>query len=310
MGNEVAEKTEEQIIEGQQQEQQSTEGKAQQQGAAAEGEQQQAQQAEGEEGFEVVEEGAPAGSDRGLMSVSAHIKAKQKWKARQREAVKSAEALTAENELLRMQLEQRNRADAGPKPLPKRENFADDAAHEAAMRGWVAEQVQVTAAETIRKTVPAQAQADVEQDDTALDAYYGRAAKLKAPDFEAAENEVITAIGRDAAQHIISLFDNSEVVMYALGKNPKKLAEIASDLKKTPVRAIKNLTEYASKLTLKPRGKAPQPDSASDARPTSSTTDPQKALERMREEVHANKRPMKDVIAFKEECRRKGISLN
>jgi len=270
---------------------------------------------EGEDqGFEVVEEdGTPAGAGR-VVPIGTHIKLKQKLKGKVKEARGEVEAKAQENELLRLQIQQRDEeiARLKQKPLPKVEDFGGDTAkYETAMRQFIAEQAGVAATEAVRKAAPAPQQAaDDDADDEVLQAYSERAAKLKAADFEEAEDAVIAAFGQQAVRRIIGLFANSEAVIYALGKNPKKLGELAADLKRSPLHAVKNLTEYASKLQLKPRGKAPEPNSASDTRGSAARgADSQTTLDRMRDEVQAGKRSVDDVLAFKKECRAKGIKV-
>jgi hypothetical protein len=266
-----------------------------------------------DEGFDVVESGeATPASGKKVVPLSAHVKAKSKWKERVRNAEKDKEALASENELLRLQNEQlQERLASGQvKPRPKAADFGSTDDFEKAEREWLDERITKGVTETLRKAAPAAPArgAGGDDDEAALDAHYERSAKLKAADFDEAENEVIGAIGKDAARHIITTFPNSEAVMYALGKNPKKLEEIAGLLKRAPVKAIVALTKYADSIQLKPRKKAPDPHEL-DKPSSHGGSDSQKQLDRMRDEVHAGKRSHGDVIAFKKECREKGITL-
>src|SRR5688572_5626756 len=84
----------------QQQGQQQTGDQAQQQGGSGEGQQQNQQQGGGEgEGFDVVEEGATPASDR-VIPLSAHLKAKGKWKQQKTALKDDAAAKGQEAELL------------------------------------------------------------------------------------------------------------------------------------------------------------------------------------------------------------------
>lgn len=265
-----------------------------------------------DEGFDVVESGeATPASGKKVVPLSAHVKAKSKWKERVRNAEKDKEALASENELLRLQNEQLQEklASGQVKARPKAADFGSTEDFEKAEREWLDERITKGVTETLRKAAPAATPArGGDDDEAALDAHYERSAKLKAADFDEAENEVIGAIGKDAARHIITTFPNSEAVMYALGKNPKKLEEIAGLIKRAPVKAIVALTQYAASIQLKPRKKAPEPNEVEKGT-AASGSDTQKQLDRMRDEVQQGKRPMKDVLAFKNECRAKGITL-
>lgn len=266
------------------------------------------------EGFDVIEDGGASASAGRVVPIGTHIKLKQKLKGKVKEARGDADAARSERDLVLLENEQLKEAIAKlqVKPMPKLEDFSGDTAkYEGALRQFITEQAGAAATEAVRKAAPAQqATASEDDDDEAIVGYAERAAKLKAPDFEAAEDAVIAAIGAPAVKHLIGLFDNSEAVVYALGKNAKKLAEIAEQIKKSPTHAIKNLTLYAAKLTLKPRGKAPDPDSADDRRASGGGgADPQKTLDRMRDEVYAKKRPMADVLKFLKDCKGKGIKL-
>jgi hypothetical protein len=267
------------------------------------------------EGLEVVEAGATQASGR-VIPLSAHVKAKGKWKQRVAAATDTAEAERQEKELLRLQLQQRDEEIARlkvPKGPPKRADFETDDAFDAARAKYDRSQTEALVVETLRKhapTTPAAGQPVDEADDAVLDAHYERAAKLKAPDFDAAEDEVIAAIGKDATRQLIKQFDNSEALIYALGKlNPKRLAELQGDLKKDPVRAIVNLTKYASTLQLKPRGKAPDPDSPDERRGTHGSGDPQKQLDALRAKRAKGEATTDDVLKFKRECKAKGIKV-
>lgn len=268
--------------------------------------------AEGEEGFDVIEEGATPASDR-VIPLSAHIKAKVKWKQQKTALKGDAEAKGQEAELLKLQLQQKDEEIARlkvPKGPPKRADFADDESFEQATQKHHDARVKALVAETVREHVPAvDARASEPENDADLDEHYKRAEKLKAPDFDAMEDEVINAIGKDAARAIVKQYPNSEAVVYALGKNPQRLAELVKDLKSDPVRAIVNLTQYAAKLQLKPRGKAPDPDSANDLKGSGGGSDPQKQLDRLRELRQQGKATTDDILKFKKDCRAKGIKL-
>ena len=278
----------------------------------AEGQEGQQTQADEQAGFEVVEEGAdPEAKPDGVIPLSTYRKKIGKWKKRVERARGDAAAKDTELELVRLENEQLKQrlASNEKKPRPKRGDFSDDAAFEAAEEKWLDERIargqqQRPAPETARP----QQQDDEPETDPKLQAHYERAEKLRATDFEQREDEVMETLGQSATRTIIRKFPNSEAVIYALGGNPKKLREVADELKRDPVQAVINLTDYARSLKLKPRTPAPDPDTNENGS-TGSITDPQKKLERLRELVSQGKGSMQQVLAFKKECREKGINL-
>lgn len=271
-----------------------------------------------DEGLDVVEEGANAGADdRGkVVPLRTHIQQKQKWKGKAKTAQDDAAARAQEAELLKLQLQQRDeelaRLKAAQKGPPKRSDYESDEAFEQAREKHARAQTEALVVDVLKKHVPAAAAGPAEDDpenDPELQAHYDRAAKLRAADFDEREDKVIEAIGAKAARQIIKQYPNSEALVYALGGNPEKLAELASGLKKDPVRAVINLTQYAATLKLQPRKKAPAPDPADERKSTLGQGDAQKQLDALRAKQQKGEASMDDVMKFKRECRRKGIEV-
>lgn len=264
---------------------------------------------EAEDGFEVVtgEEGETPSSNS--VPLSSFLKQKEKWKRRAENANQNAEGLKAENELLRLQLEQVS-SQQQKKTIPKAEDFDDPEEHSKALDKYISE----TSEQTVKKLLQSQQTNASEPDgnrteanEEALRQHYERAAKLKAEDFDDAENEVITVLGQEAARQIIEQFDNSEAVMYALGKNPGRLADVAAKLRSDPVKGVIEITKFASGLQLKPRKKAPDPDNVDKG--TGGGSDLQRQLDKLRARYREGKVEMKEVIAFKRDAKSQGVTL-
>lgn len=258
------------------------------------------------EGFEVVigDDETPASNS---VPLSTHVKQKQKWKQRAREAeqeAREAQALKQENELLRMQLEQQS---PKQRTIPNLDEIDDPAERAEALRKYIAEETSAQVEQRVSKLQPKDEPEPQLADEKALDAHYERARKLKVDDFDAAEDEVIAALGKDAARQIIEHYDNSEAIMWALGKNPSKLREFQDKLHSNPVRMLKELTEFASTLRLKPKGKAPEPDSVESG--VSGGGNMQAQLDALRKRVSEGKAPMSDVLKFKKEAKAAGVTL-
>lgn len=265
-------------------------------------------QAEG--GFDVVEEGAEAQQAAQSIPLSTYRKKVEKFRGKIARAKGDAEARAAENELLKLendQLKQRL-ASTEKKARPKRDDFTDDAAFQAAEDKWFDDQVESRVVKTLRKAAPAAAADDEPENDPKLRAHYERADKLKAGDFDQREDEVIGVLGQQAVRTIIHKFPNSEAVLYALGGNQKKLKEVAAAMKSDPVQAVIDLTDYARSLKLKPRTTAPDPDTREEGT-TGGSSDAQKQYESMHAKWRAGSLPFTQLQNFKADCRKKGIPL-
>lgn len=265
------------------------------------------------DGFEVIDssDDTPTSS----VPLPTYLKNKEKWKKREEKRKADAEALRQENELLRLQLEQRNQAKPQPVKPPTPDDFDSTEEYVEKLNEYIKTQGAEAAKSYLQQHQEEQQQrarvsSMEEQHDKALDEYYERAQRLKAPDFEAAEDAFRDTFGKDAALSLISSIDNSEAMVYALGKNPAKAQAFAQQLKTNPVAGLVALTKYANNLTLKPRSQpAPDPDEP-EAGAAGGAVDMQKQLDNLRKRYQNGKIPMKDVIAFKREARQKGVALD
>lgn len=263
------------------------------------------------EGFEVID-----GNDHTpgqTVPLRTFLSNKEKWKKREEQRRVDAEALRQENELLRLQLEQKNKPKPKADKPPVPEEFSTAEEHTAALTEYIRENGAEAARQFLQQQQEEQQKATraaviEQQHDQALDQFYERAAKLKATDFEAAEEAFIQTFGREAALSLIGAIDNSEAVVYALGKNTAKAQEFAQKLKANPVAGLVAITQYASKLQIKPRtAKAPEPDEPE--RGASGGGDLQAQLDALRKRRDQGKASMQDVINFKREAQAKGVRL-
>lgn len=100
----------------------------------------------------------------------------------------------------------------------------DEEAFESALTNWYEAKKQVEAAEKAKEDELRQAQEAQQQ---RVQAYQARAAELKVKDFKEAEEEVIGALSV-AQQAILWGADDTTALVYALGKHPEKLKELAA----------------------------------------------------------------------------------
>eukprot|EP00752_Nemacystus_decipiens_P018794 g16850.t1 len=267
--------------------------------------------AEETEGYEVVvsEDETPSS-----MPVASHLRQKEKWKAKVEKADSAKTATEAENELLRLQIEQLKGMPETPK-VPLQHEYDSDEEYVKAMNDFVAtngKQAALAAVEEYKQTTASRG-ASLErekQSEEALDQFYQRANKLGASDFEEAEIKVIETLGRDAALQVIQSFDHSEAVIYALGNNEGRLNQFADLLKKSPVKGIVELTKFAEKVSLKPKTtKAPAPDDT-DIPAASSSKGYQVQLDKLRERsMKGEKGVMNEILALKSKAKAEGVAL-
>jgi len=144
-----------------------------------------------------------------------------------------------------------------------------------------------------------QAQRDSWQ--TKLDAYGKAKADLKAKDFDDAE--AIAQETLDVTQQgiIVQGSDNPALVVYALGKNPKKAKELSSI--KDPVKFAFAVAKLETQLKVSNRKAAPPPEKVvKGTGRVSGSVD--STLERLREEA-AKSGDMSKVMAYKRQMREK-----
>lgn len=101
----------------------------------------------------------------------------------------------------------------------------DDAKFEAELTAWYESKRKVDEAEAAKK---AKADAEAAAWQKKLDSYKNDTSKLNAPDFDVAEEVVRQRLDVTQQGIIIQGSDNPRLVVYALGKNPKKAEELAA----------------------------------------------------------------------------------
>jgi hypothetical protein len=100
-----------------------------------------------------------------------------------------------------------------------------------------------------------------QQNESLIEGHYQRASELKVGDYEAVEDVAVAALGVQLVQAIQTTVDNSETLIYWLGKNPEKAAALAVQFEANPGKATFELGKLASRVSLRPKGGgAPDPD--------------------------------------------------
>lgn len=133
------------------------------------------------------------------------------------------------------------------------------------------------------------------------DQYDGNVEKLGVKNFAELEAKTIDVLGIDTVKLLIKSNEAAPIIVANLGSNPKKLQHYADLLKSDPVKGITELTLLGTRLSVDTKSnvnQAPDPDMELEgAAPANSNYERQ--LDKLRGEVAAGKRTMKDIASFK-----------
>lgn len=138
-------------------------------------------------------------------------------------------------------------------PRPKLEEFDyDTEKYEAAVDSWLEKKAEVDRVEREREAAERKQQ---EEWQGRLDAYKKRKEALAFPDVDDAEETAKTALSELQQAIIVDATESPELVMYALGKHPSKLQQLAS--MQNPARFAVAIGRLEA--SLKVTGKKPSP---------------------------------------------------
>lgn len=212
-----------------------------------------------------------------------------------RESKRELRALREENQRLKQTAAPAAPVMLGPEPTLESCNYDTDRLA-AELKAWYAKKVEVDAQETETRK---KAEAEAQQWQGKL-AAYGQASKaLKVQDFADAEEVVKDALNVTQQGIIVHGADNPALVVYALGKNPKKAAELAAIA--DPVKFAFQVAKLESQLKVQPKRTAPPPEGrVRSTVPGAAAIDNQ--LEKLREEA-AKTGDMTKVLAYKRQQR-------
>jgi len=155
------------------------------------------------------------------------------------------------------QVEQRNTpgvAPLGPKPTLEKVDYDTDR-YETALEAWYAQKATADKAER-----EAQRQAEEAQKawQAKLDGYGKAKADLKVRDYDEAEHTVMETLNVTQQGVVLQGATNPALVVYALGKNPKRAKELAAIT--DPVRFAFAVAKLEAQLKVTPRTKPPAPE--------------------------------------------------
>lgn len=209
-------------------------------------------------------------------------------------------------ELLRENRELKAKGPAAAVPmkpmLPSRPQLSefdyDEDKFQAAMDGWYAKKSEIDNFEANQKAAQQEAHKQVE---TTRTAYQEKAKALKVSDFKEAEEEVINTLSEVQQGLILQGADSAHLLVYALGKNQKRLAELAAI--KDPVKFAFAAAKLEKDLKTSNR-KSEKPAPEAVVRNTGAAiVGSSKTLERLRDEAQKTG-DMSKVMAYKKQMRK------
>ena len=219
-----------------------------------------------------------------------------------RELRKSHREIQKENRRLKQQLEVRQGGEnqpPAPGAKPKLEDFDyDPNRFELALEEWHQAKTAHAAAVERKKAAEKQEQ---ESWHRTVSAYEEAKQKLSVSDFEDAEESVLANFSQVQQGMILAGADNPALVVYALGKNPKKLAELASV--KDNVKFAFAVAKLETQLKMRKKSTAPEPEpKVKGAARSSGSVD--STLERLRAEAEKSG-DFSKLVAYKRQLRDK-----
>jgi hypothetical protein len=179
----------------------------------------------------------------------------------------------------------------GQKPKLEEHDY-DTEKYEVALEAWYRQKDKFEAA----KREQEKAQEDQQKAwQTKLENYGKAKADLKARDYDDAEAVVQEAMSVTQQGIVLQGAENPALVVYALGKNPKRAKELAAIT--DPVKFAFAVAKLESQLKVTPKAKPPAPEKTVPTG-TASVSGSDSALERLREEA-ARTGDMTKVIRYK-----------
>ena len=135
-----------------------------------------------------------------------------------------------------------------------------------------------------------------------LDAYGKAKGELKVRDYDEAEHQVMEVLSQTQQAVVLQGSENPALVVYALGKNPKRAKELAAVT--DPVKFAFAVARLEAQLKVQPRSKPPAPEKGVPAgtAPVSGASD--QTLERLRAEAERTGDYTK-VVRFRQQLKAK-----
>jgi len=190
------------------------------------------------------------------------------------------------------------RPTVGPKPKLEDHDYDTDR-YETALESWYAQKATADKAERESQRQAEEAQKAWQ---AKLDGYGKAKVELKVRDYDEAEHTVMETLNVTQQGVVLQGAENPALVVYALGKNPKRAKELASIA--DPVKFAFAVAKLEAQLKVTPRTKPPAPERtlSQGTAPVSGTVD--STLERLRAEAEKTG-DMTKVVAYKRQLSQK-----
>ena len=257
-----------------------------------------------------IDEGAEKKPDNQRVPLAKFVQTKKEKQEAQRqleESQREVQALKQQQELYKL-----SAAPIAPEGVtrPKADDYYDDPdGYEAAMDKYDSNLVK-RATEESQKMLDNKFQSIEQQDNLkqaqqrqqeSIDSYYGRAEALNADDFLEVEEKVRGEIDDELYTVVIGYFDNAEHVIYSLGGDLEKAADMQKSIKADPIRGFQKLIRYADSLDKKLETKQiPEPDEAIKGG-LSGVANAAAKVEKLRDQCRAGKITMNEFMTKKRE---------
>jgi hypothetical protein len=185
-------------------------------------------------------------------------------------------------------------------PKPKLEDHDYDTdKYEPALEAWYRQRDQV-------EQQKREAERRAEEERTAwqgkLEAYGKAKSALKVRDYDEAEGAVMEALSQTQQAVVLQGSDNPALVVYALGKNPKRAKELAAVT--DPVKFAFAVAKLEAQLKVQPRSKPPAPERGVPAGTAPVGGSSNQTLERLRAEAERTNDYTK-VVRFRKQMKDK-----
>lgn len=229
---------------------------------------------------------------------------------RNEQLLNEKETLEQQLRLLQMQHSQKSTTKAEP-PTLEACGF-DEKKYQAALAEYLAGNSRSLLTDELKKLEEKRGEEAVKQSRKAsLEQHYQRADALRVKDYDEAEEAALEVLGRSVVEDIAATIEESERVLYYLGKNPAKAEEIKKLIDTNPVKATFALGKLAAGLTLRPKTNPTQkkPDEPLDGGAAPSSANAwQKKLEAARQKA-AETGDFSYVQRLKKSAREAGVKL-
>ena len=156
-----------------------------------------------------------------------------------------------------------------------------------------------------------QKDAATQQTEDLITSHYQRASNLAVGDYEQTEDVAVAALGVQLVQSIQTTVDNSEALIYWLGKNPEEAAKLAVIFDANPSKGTLALGALSGKVSFKPKGGkgAPEPEIAVRGGGGSTNTTLQAKFNQKLAEASNAENPLAARKQVRDEANAAGITL-